>query len=247
MTNLFSKKWRAQWGTNGKRILVFGFLLLSSLSLHAQEEPKKLDPARWEKDIQAFESKDKEQFPPLGGILFVGSSSIRMWDLSKFFPDLPVINRGFGGSHMEDSVYFAKRIVLPYRPKTIVLYAGDNDIQSGKSSEKVLSDFQAFVKLVHAELPQTRILYIAIKPSIQRWANIERIREANQTIQEWIEKDPAKPSLLQFIDIDSPMIGEDGKPRATLLLEDGLHLNDEGYKLWTSILLPALNGQPTLK
>lgn len=216
--------------------LILTLLILLPFGIGA-EEKKTLDPARWENDIHAFETKDKESFPAKGGIVFVGSSSIRMWDVNKFFPGLPVLNRGFGGSHMEDSVYYAKRIVIPYEPKTIVLYAGDNDIASGKTPERVFTDFKEFVKIIHAALPKTRIIYIPIKPSIKRWELIKPMRETNRLIQQYIQQG----SLLDYVDIDTPMIGEDGKPRKSLFLEDGLHLNEDGYKLWTEKLLPYLN------
>lgn len=206
------------------------------LCLHAQAN---LNPKRWEQSIRNFETVDQRQPPPKGAILFVGSSSIRLWDLNKSFPDLTVINRGFGGSQIEDSVYYADRIIIPYEPKVIVLYAGDNDINAGKNPERVFSDYKDFVKTVHAALPKTQIVYIAIKPSIARWHLVERMREANGRIQEFTERD----GRLNYVDIDTPMIGEDGKPRKALFLKDGLHLNAEGYKLWTSLVMPYLQTQ----
>jgi len=118
----------------------------------------------WEKEIRAFEAKDQQQPPPGGAVLFVGSSSIRLWKLDESFPDVKTINRGFGGSHLADSVAFAERIVIPYRPKLIVLYAGDNDLAAGKTPERVLADFKQFVAKVEAALPETRIAFISIKP-----------------------------------------------------------------------------------
>lgn len=202
----------------------------------AAQEKKALEPSRWEKDIQAFEEKDKESFPAKGGVVFVGSSSIRLWNIQKFFPDLNAVNRGFGGSFMEDSVYYAKRIVIPYEPKTVVLYAGDNDIASGKTPEIIFAGFKEFVKIIHAALPKTKIVYIPIKPSIKRWEFIDSIRAANRLIQQYVQTD----NLLDYIDIDAPMIGEDGKPKKSLFLDDGLHLNEEGYRLWTQLLTPRL-------
>ncbi len=130
-------------------------------------EPQKHDPTRWESTIEKFEAQDKASPPPTGGALFIGSSSIRKWNLDKTFPDRKdTINRGFGGSQMADSAHYADRIAIPYKPRVIVVYAGDNDIAAGKSPQTVLADYQAFVKKIHAALPNTRIVYIAIKPSI---------------------------------------------------------------------------------
>jgi lysophospholipase L1-like esterase len=201
----------------------------------ASEAPKTKEN-RWEGKIRQFEARDAEKMPPPNGILFVGSSSIVGWKLEQCFPDLPVINRGFGGSEIADSLHFAPRIILPYRPKIIVLYAGDNDVAKGKSPERVLADYRQFVKAVHHALPQARIVFIAIKPSLRRWQLVDKMRKANALIRAVTEKD----DRLSFVDIDTPMIGDDGKPRRELFKDDGLHLNAEGYKLWTSLVLPHL-------
>lgn len=193
-------------------------------------------PERWEPQIQAFEEQDKAKPPPEGGIVFVGSSSIRGWDLGKYFPDLPAINRGFGGSQIPDSTYYADRIVIPYKPKLIVVYAGDNDIAAGHSPQQVSADFDGFAAKVQAGLPEARILFISIKPSILRWRLVEQMRQANDLIRKTCEGD----RRFDYVDIDSPMIGDDGKPRPELFKEDGLHLNDAGYTLWTSVLRPLL-------
>ena len=198
-------------------------------------EPKD-DPSRYEPAIRAFEEQDRKQPPPTEGILFIGSSSIRGWDLKPHFPGLPVINRGFGGSHIADSVAFAERIILPYHPKVIVLYAGDNDVAFGKSPQRVLADYKAFVAKVHESLPQTRIVFIAVKPSISRWKLVDKMRQANRLIQAVTEKDERQV----FVDIDAPMIGPDGKPSKQLFKSDGLHLNDTGYKLWAELVRPHL-------
>jgi lysophospholipase L1-like esterase len=198
------------------------------------QKPQKQN--RWESRIRAFEAQDKKQPPPKEGILFVGSSSIVGWDLKKCFPGLPAINRGFGGSQVADSVHFAERIVLPYRPRVIVLYAGDNDVAAGKTPQQVLADYRAFVNKVHAALPKTRIVFVAIKPSLRRWHLVGKMREANRLIRAAAAKDPR----LVFVDVDGPMIGADGKPRPELFRKDGLHLNAAGYKLWSDLVRPHL-------
>ena len=192
--------------------------------------------SRWEPDIRAFEKKDRERMPPPGGIVFVGSSSIRGWDVGKSFPDLPVVNRGFGGSQIADSVEFAGRIVIPYKPKTVVFYAGDNDINAGKTPQQVLSDYREFVAKVHGPLPDAKIVFIAIKPSLRRWNLVSAMREANKLIREYSESN----AKLEFVDVDPPMIGADGKPRPELFVEDGLHMTAEGYRIWTALVRPFL-------
>jgi lysophospholipase L1-like esterase len=192
--------------------------------------------AKWEADIAAFEAADREHPPDPGGIVFVGSSSIRLWDLQRDFPDRRILNRGFGGSQVADSAHFAERIVIPYRPRIVVLYAGDNDIAQGVTPCQVHEDFSAFAGRVHAELPETRIIYIAIKPSIKRWSLIHRVRAANALIRATCEED----ERLTFLDVEPPMLGESGEPRPELFVEDGLHLSPEGYAVWTELLRPHL-------
>ena len=215
-------------------------MTLVLLAASAMLIPLQNDPfARWEKAIRKHEAKDRRQSPPREGILFVGSSSIVKWDLKKWFPDLPVINRGFGGSQIVDSTHFADRLILPHRPRTVVLYAGDNDIGRGKDADRVVRDYRAFVKKVHEALPKTRILFIAIKPSIKRIKLDGEMTRANTLIRE----QAAKTEHLEFVDIAAPMRKPDGKPRPELFVKDGLHLSEEGYRLWTSVLRPYLDGK----
>jgi lysophospholipase L1-like esterase len=193
---------------------------------------KAADESRWEADIRRFEERDKKSPPPADAVLFLGSSSIVRWNVKKWFPDLATINRGFGGSQIADSVRYAERIVVPYKPRTIVFYAGDNDLASGKTPERVAADFQALAAKVHAALPKTRIVCIALKPSVARLKLVDRVHETNRLIRKAIEKD----ERAVFVDVETPMLGPDGKPRADLLDKDGLHLNDDGYKLWTALV-----------
>ena len=191
---------------------------------------------RWEETIARFEAADREHLPEPGQVLFIGSSSIRLWDLKASFPGVDALNRGFGGSEVADSVHFFSRIVKPYRPRQIVMYAGDNDIAKGQSPCQVYEDFRTFVKLVQAHLPGTSVVYVAIKPSLKRWSLVHQMRAANALIKADCEED----ALLTFFDIDAPMLGEDGTPRKELFAGDGLHLNTEGYQLWSELLRPLL-------
>ena len=185
--------------------------------------------AQWENDMKAFEAADAKQMPPRGGIVFIGSSSIRMWtDLAADFPDKKVINRGFGGSQIVDSTHFADRIVVPYQPKMVVMYAGDNDLNDGKSPEQVFADYQAFVEKIRAKLPKVRVAYIAIKPSPSRAALMPKAAKTNELIKNY----STKKRDLVYIDICTPMLGADGQPRRELFLRDMLHMNRSGYEVW---------------
>jgi lysophospholipase L1-like esterase len=211
-------------------------LLAAGLLARPGRAGDKPDPSRWEKAVAAFEKQDREKPPPQNAIVFVGSSSIRLWDLSKSFPGQGAINRGFGGSHLSDAVHFAPRLVLKHKPRLVVLYAGDNDIAAGKSPEQVAADFRAFVKAVHQELPQTRVAFLSIKPSVRRWPLWDKMQRANALIAEYCKQD----KRLLYIDVGKPLLGQDGKPRPELFAKDGLHLNAEGYALWAAAVKPHL-------
>jgi lysophospholipase L1-like esterase len=203
--------------------------------LRAETAP---DPfAKWEPEIAAFEAKDRQSPPPKGGIVFVGSSSIRKWTtLAEDFPHHQVLNRGFGGSQLIDSVHFADRIVLPYEPRMVVLYAGSNDIHAGKSPEQVFADFQAFVEKIHAKLPKTEIAYISNAGNPSRWAEVEKVKATNALIEGYIKDQPG----LKFINVFPRMLGSDGLPRPEIFVADRLHMNAAGYQIWTEIVGPYL-------
>ena len=198
--------------------------------------PAPAGPERWEPDIRRFEEQDRQQKPEPGAVLFYGSSSIVRWKLPKAFPKERVVARGFGGSQLSDLLHYARRVILPQRPAVLVVYAGDNDLASGVSPEKVAQNFRDLARLVHTELPATKIVYLGIKASIKRWALADKIRLANQLIQQHCQFD----SRLTFVDLFSPMLDDQGQPQAALLDQDELHLSDAGYELWNKLLTPIL-------
>jgi lysophospholipase L1-like esterase len=196
------------------------------------------DPAhRWDASLAAFALADQHHAPPPGGVVFVGSSSIRLWgDVASEFADQPVvINRGFGGSKLSDCVRYLDRLVIPYKPHLVVVYAGDNDLAEGSSPREVAEKFAAFVEGVHERLPETRIAFISIKPSPGRVALLNKVRAANALIRAYVEQHPAG---LDFIDVFTPMLDANGNPRRELFKDDSLHLNDQGYALWRATLRP---------
>ncbi|MDB4882833.1 MAG: hypothetical protein JWL95_1599 [Gemmatimonadetes bacterium] len=188
---------------------------------------------RFEAEIARFEESDRGAPPTRGGILFVGSSSIRLWpSLASDFPGLPVLNRGFGGSTILEVNHYVPRIVLPYRPRMIVLYAGDNEIAAGRAPEQVADDYRTFVGLVRPSLPSTRIVFISVKPSPSRWAFNSQVRETNRLVRAMMATDP----LQSFVDVFTPMLGADGHPRAELFVADSLHMTPQGYAVWRNRL-----------
>ncbi len=230
---------------------LYSLLLIAALTLVActseQAEPQTSvvvqnnpdDPARWENDIAAFEAADLEMAPPEDALLFVGSSSIRLWQtLKEDMAPMPVIQRGFGGSKLGDCLHYFDRLVTPYNPKAIVIFCGTNDIAgpSPKSAEAVLGLYKEFVGKVEASLPGTPIYFIAISPTLARWDHRQIVSDANDMVKAYSDENDG----LFFIDTASALLDEYGDSRDELFIDDKLHLNAEGYKVWTSIIRPVL-------
>jgi len=222
------------------KIRCFALLLVTALAVagcvtDAPQAPRDLVATNlpFAKEINAYTQADLTNPPPRGATLFIGSSSVRLWKtLVQDFPKHRVINRGFGGSQIIDSVNYAERIVFPYRPERIVMYAGGNDINSGKSPQQVFSDFRAFVAKVHAKLPKTEIAYISIAPNPARWSQVDKVREVNALIADFANRE----RQVSFINVFPHMLGEDGMPRPEIFVADRLHMNTKGYELWTPII-----------
>lgn len=192
-------------------------------------------PAPWyESEIRAFEAADKGSPPAPGQVLFIGSSSVRMWNtLAEDMKPAPVLNRGFGGSKTAEVLAVFDRIVLPYKPSVIVYYCGDNDLgMDNTDSQKVADGFIEFERRARAEWPDVRVMYIAIKPSVQRWKNWEAMKKANAIVQAYCEKTPGAT----YLDIVTPALTAEGKPDPTTFREDGLHLNTKGYAIWKDVI-----------
>ncbi len=218
-------------------MFVLSAVLLSAFPgwTYPQSDP---DPNRFLFEIENFENWDKKNAIPDNHVLFIGSSSIRLWMTKETFPDLPVVNRGFGGAHISDMLFFIENITLKYeKPSCIVFYCGDNDIDSGKTPERVLSDYQEFVDAVHEKWHGVPFVYISIKPSLLRWRWWSEMSKANNLIKEF----SGNNRWLFYADIATPMLGPNGKPRKPLFSLDGLHLNTRGYELWTEIVRPYID------
>ena len=193
------------------------------------------DPARFSEEIDTFVTWDSKNSFPQGGILFVGSSSIRLWPTAIAFPDKPIINRGFGGSELSDVIHFYEQVIKPYSPSRIFLYAGDNDIGYGKSADQVFEDYLEIVARLQKDLPESELVFISIKPSSARWDKWPEMARANRMVSEYA----LDHNNLGFADLATPLLESDGNPK-DVFVEDGLHLNEEGYRLWRKALAPFL-------
>ncbi len=214
--------------------ILAGTALLAPLLAQSGLEPARIQ--KWEKDIVALEKRHKEKAPEKGGIVFAGSSTIRQWDLAKSFPEWKAINCAFGGSEIRDVTHFVERIILKHEPKTIVFYAGDNDINANRKPEQVHADFRAFAEAVHKQLPKTRIHFICVKPSLARWKQFETQSNANALVKEFCSKD----ERLNYINIVPGMLGKDGEPIPEMFVKDGLHLTPKGYEVLSEAVQKAL-------
>jgi lysophospholipase L1-like esterase len=211
------------------------FLLLLLLMLAPDLVAAQANHAQWNGAIEAFEASDRSNPPPQHAVLFIGSSSIEHWkSVAADFPEVPVINRGFGGSELGDSTYFADRIIKPYHPRAIVLYAGDNDLYDGHTPRQVRDDFAAFVSKVRSFDPGVPIAFVAIKPSMARKALLPKIKQANGLVRKYA----ASHHGISYIDVFKPMLGADGQPQPKWFIQDGLHMNRMGYALWIDKLRP---------
>ncbi len=227
-------------------VAVFGLALGAVSPLHAQTlrkasiEMRPGAPAvesRWRESLEGFAASDRDRAPAPGGVVFVGSSSIRLWnDLEREFGTVTIVKRGFGGSRLSDCARYVAQLVLPYQPRTVVVYAGDNDLAEGATPQGVLASYTEFVDRVREALPDSRIVYISIKPSPAREALMPAAIQANELIRDHARRHPG----LDYVDVYTKMIDGAGRPRAELFQADALHLNAAGYALWKAAVAEHL-------
>lgn len=188
---------------------------------------------KWESDISQFEAADNKEMPPKGGNVFVGSSSIRLWtNLVDAFPKKKIVQRGFGGSTMADALHFADRIVLPYEPKQVFVYEGDNDLAAGKEPATVAAEFRELVRKIHRDNPKTKVWFISVKPSPSRAKLAPKALALNSEIEWWCKAH----KNVGYIDVWTPMLGRDGKPLPEIFVKDNLHMNEAGYEIWKKVI-----------
>ena len=220
------------------------FCLIAALASPALAQGPDPDLARYEAEIESFRQWDTKNSAPADAVLFTGSSTVRLWATADAFPSFPVINRGFGGSQIPEASHYLQDVVLKYRPAVVVFYAGDNDINAGRTPDQIVADYRSFVLRVLESRPDTRIVFMAIKPSPARWDKWPAMREANERVRAYGDGYNSERSggpLLFFADVASPMLTPDGQTQAHLYVEDGLHLSEAGYDMWTKVLAPIVD------
>lgn len=219
-----------------KVLLGFVLVTLFSNSPAFAQEVEDPDPLRFEEEINRFKEWNSKNSAPENAILFVGSSSIRMWKTADAFPEMRVINRGFGGSHFSDLLYYYDSLILPYGPSVVVLYEGDNDVAFGKTNDQVYEDYLEFTDQLTSDLPDVKLVFVPIKPSSSRWEMWPQMKQANQRIKKHTEQN----NHFFYVDLATPLLKSDGTPDASFFLDDQLHLNEKGYAKWNAAIRPTL-------
>jgi lysophospholipase L1-like esterase len=203
-------------------------------SLHAQVADP--DPQRFAEAFADFAEWDSKNYVPENGIIFVGSSSIVRWSSAESFPDLPIINRGFGGSQASDVIPWVEEAVIQYDPAIVVYYEGDNDSEAGKGAEQIFEDIRAFTEAVLAADATTHVVLLSVKPSPRRWQWQSVMLDTNAMIRRYADTLPT----VHYVDVATPMLGRDGQPMTNLYVEDRLHMTPAGYEVWDRVLAPVL-------
>lgn len=214
-----------------RSIFILG-LLLSSFVCFSQEPPF------W-KDVQAFKKQDSATFPAKKQIVFVGSSSFTKWtDVKEYFPGYPILNRAFGGSTLPDLIRYAKDVILPYDPKEVVIYCGENDLAASDTATgyTVFERFKTLYKIIRDKYSKVPVVFVSLKPSPSRAPLFDKMKQANQLIKSFL----AKEKNTGFVDVYSLMLNRDGTPMKDLFLQDMLHMNPKGYAIWQIAIKPYL-------
>lgn len=190
------------------------------------------DPKRFQNEIDNFIQWDKKNSFVNDAVLFVGSSSIRMWKTHSAFPQYPVINRGFGGAHIPDVIFYYDKVIKKYNPGLIVFYCGDNDISSDIPVQQVFDDYLQLIGKIKNDFPDVKFIFISVKPSGSRWEYWHAMNELNEKIEKYNKQD----ENLFYIDLADPLLNSEDAPNDEFYLNDKLHLSEKGYEVWKSIL-----------
>lgn len=213
-------------------ILLWLLPVFAPLSAQVPENP-------FAEDVRRFSILDSLNPPPKNAVLFLGSSSFTLWkDVPNYFPGYTLVNRAFGGSKLIDQIEFIDQLVLPYQPRQVVIYCGENDFAASDtiSVQEVVNRFIRLTNLIRDRAPNAKITYISMKPSPSRWYLESKFRSANDQIKDFLY---TKPNT-SFVNIWDKMLNKELVPDSTLFLEDRLHMNAAGYNIWQKAIIPHL-------
>ena len=218
------------------KLIIFGLCFVANFTF-AQDTKQ---PNPFQPEIDAFAKADKINMPDEGKILFAGSSSFRLWkDVNDYFPGKPILNRGFGGATLLDLIQYSKETIIQYKPKQIFIYCGENDIADNDTvkPKDVFNRFKQLYSILRTQLPaSTPIVFLSLKPSIARWSMHEKMAASNELIKSFIHTQ----KNIQFLDVYSKMLDTDGTPFKDIFIEDNLHMNANGYKIWQKLMAPLM-------
>jgi lysophospholipase L1-like esterase len=196
--------------------------------------------AQYEPSFKEFAEQDRANPPVKGGILFVGSSIFRKWtNVAEMMAPLPVLNRAFGGSRTGDQLARFEQVVIPYAPKVIVYYCGSNDLKAGPTPEDpaaIFGRFREFSQRVHAQLPETRIIFVSATRSPDRVPRWEQVDHFNALARAYCAATPGH----SFVDVNPQLVDANGHPRLDLYLDDKLHFHPPAYEGFKAAILPVL-------
>lgn len=215
-----------------KRLIFYLSVFLFSLILKAQEN-------HFINEIKAFRKQDSIQKPQDGMLLFIGSSSFRLWkDVKSDFNNSNILNRAFGGATLLDLIYFQNDVVLNYKPKKIFIYCGENDVASSEkvTPKMVFKRYRTFYKTLRKQFPDTPIIFVSLKPAISRWHMKDRMIATNKLINRFM----SNQNNAVFVDVWDAML-ENGEPQRDIFKEDNLHMNSKGYAIWVAKMITLVN------
>lgn len=217
-----------------RRVVLLLISFVCILTAHAQYDRVK----NWEEHFKQIHEKNRKEAPVTDCVLFIGSSTFRMWqDIQSYFPDSKIVNNAFGGSYLSDLIYYFKDIVLPHNPRQVVIYEGDNDLCSSKTPEEFMEDAVCLTRLIQLHFPKTSIVFVSIKPSPNRNISIRtKYKSANNLLKAYADSHDG----ITYVSIWDQMLDDKGNPNKKYFLEDGLHMNKSGYEVWQKALMPVI-------
>jgi lysophospholipase L1-like esterase len=206
--------------------LIFG----SSALLFGQEIP-------FQKEIKSLTERIDQAGWKANSFVFTGSSSVRLWkNIQEEFPEIPIINTGFGGSQTSDLLIHLDELVIRYSPKKVFIYEGDNDLNAGKEVSQIMEDIDSLITRIHQKLPETNIVLISTKPSPSRW----QLKTSYTVLNDLMRQYATTHNQVNFMNVWNVMLDKSGRPISEIFIADSLHMNAKGYAIWNKSVIPFM-------